>query len=50
MEWAIGVVAAVMLALYVWSHISAGHRISQKIQPFIDEVFGYGRKSSQKPR
>jgi hypothetical protein len=31
---------AVMLGLYVWSHMTAGYEISKKIQPFVDDLFG----------
>ena len=40
MEWAVGIFVAVMLGLYIWSHVSAGHRIGKKLQPFVDELFG----------
>jgi hypothetical protein len=40
MEWAFYIFLAVMLGLYVWSHVSAGHRIGKKLQPFVDELFG----------
>jgi hypothetical protein len=32
MDWAIWVLIAVMLGLYVWSHLTAGHE--------IDDLFG----------
>ncbi len=40
MEWVFWIVTVVMLGLYVWSHVSAGHRIGKKLQPFVDELFG----------
>jgi len=40
MEWAIWIFLAVMLGLYIWSHITAGHEIGKKIQPFVDNLFG----------
>jgi len=40
MEWAIWVFMAVMLGLYLWSHLTAGHEISKKLQPFVDSLFG----------
>ncbi len=40
MEWAIWVLIAAMLGLYIWSHVTAGHRISKKLQPFVDDLFG----------
>jgi hypothetical protein len=40
MEWAIWVFMAVMLGLYLWSHLTAGHEISKKLQPFVDDLFG----------
>jgi hypothetical protein len=40
MEWAIWVLIAVMLGLYVWSHLTAGHEISKKLQPFVDDLLG----------
>ena len=46
MEWAVGLFVVAMLGLYIWSHLSAGHRISKKTQPFIDDIFGV----TQKPR
>jgi hypothetical protein len=45
MEWAFGTVIAVMFGLYIWSHVTAGHRVGKKIQPFIDEVFGVSPSS-----
>jgi hypothetical protein len=39
MEWAIWILIAVMLGLYVWSHVTAGHRISKKTQPLVDKLF-----------
>ena len=49
MEWAFGAFFVVMLGLYIWSHVTAGHAISKKTQPFIDDLFGVRRKSEQKP-
>ena len=49
MEWALGIFFVVMLGLYIWSHVTAGHAISKKTQPFIDQLFGVGQKSEQKP-
>ena len=40
MDWAIWAFVAVMLGLYVWSHLTAGHKISKKLQPLVDELFG----------
>jgi hypothetical protein len=40
MEWAFGIVIVATLCLYIWSHVSAGHRIGKKLQPFVDELFG----------
>jgi hypothetical protein len=40
MEWAIWIFLVVMLGLYVWSHVTAGHQIGKKIQPFVDSLFG----------
>jgi hypothetical protein len=40
MEWAIGIFLVVMFGLYIWSHASAGRRIGEKLQPFVDELFG----------
>jgi hypothetical protein len=40
MEWAIWVLIAMMLGLYVWSHRTAGHEMSKKLQPFVDDLFG----------
>jgi hypothetical protein len=39
MEWAIWVFMAVMLGLYLWSHLTAGREISKKLQPFVDDLF-----------
>jgi hypothetical protein len=50
MEWGFGVFFVVMFGLYVWSHATAGHAISKKIQPFIDDLFDIGQESGQKPR
>ena len=49
MEWAIVAFFAVMLGLYVWSHVTAGHAIGKKVQPFIDDLFGVGPKTGQNP-
>lgn len=38
--WAIWVFMAVMLGLYLWSHLTAGHEIGKKLQPFVDDLFG----------
>jgi hypothetical protein len=40
MEWAIGIFLAVMLGLYIWSHVTAGRQIGNKIQPFVDDLCG----------
>ena len=40
MEWAICAFMAVMLGLYLWSHLTAGHEIGKKVQPFVDDLFG----------
>jgi hypothetical protein len=40
MARAIWIFLAVMLGLYVWSHVTAGHEIGKKLQPFVDELFG----------
>jgi hypothetical protein len=50
MEWAALIFIVAMLGLYVWAHVSAGHRIDKKLQPFVDEVFGVtpsGRSESK---
>jgi hypothetical protein len=51
-EWVIWVLIAVMLGLYIWSHLTAGHRIGKKLQPFVDDLFGVTpseRESKVKP-
>ena len=40
MDWLIWVLIAAMLGLYVWSHLTAGHEIGKKLQPFVDNLFG----------
>ena len=50
MEWAIGAFFAVMLGLYISSHVTAGHGIGKKVQPLIDQVFGVGPKTEQDPK
>ena len=50
MEWAIGVFFLVMIGLYVWSHVTAGHEIGKKVQPFPNDLFGEGSNSGQKPK
>ena len=50
MEWAFGLFFAVMLGLYIWSHLTAGHAIGKKVQPFVDDLFGIRPKSEQRPR
>ena len=50
MEWAIGAFFAVMLGLYIWSHVTGGHAMGKKVQPFIDDFFGVGPKAGQNPR
>ena len=53
MELALWIFLAVMLGLYVWSHVTAGHQISKNIQPFVDDLFDVitpsERKSKNKP-
>ena len=49
MEWAVGAFFGVMLGLYIWSHVTAGHAIGKKVQPFIDDLFGIGSKTGQNP-
>lgn len=48
MEWAFWAFFAVMIGLYIWSHVTAGHAISKKLQPFINDLFGVGRKPEHK--
>ncbi len=50
MDWAIGVFLVVMIGLYIWSHVTAGHAIGKKMQPFIDDLFGVSQKSGCKPQ
>lgn len=50
MEWAIGAFFAVMLGLYIWSHVTAGHAVGKKVQPFIDDLFGVSPKDPTKPK
>jgi hypothetical protein len=50
MEWAIGAFFAVMLGLYIWSHLTAGRAIGEKVQPFIDDVFGVRPTTGQNPK
>jgi hypothetical protein len=45
-----GVFFAVMLGLYFWSHVTAGHAIGKRVQPFIDDLFGVVPKTRQNPR
>ncbi|WP_187148922.1 hypothetical protein [Candidatus Korobacter versatilis] len=40
MEWIFGAVLVVTIGLYVWSIGWTGRRITRKIQPFIDDLFG----------
>jgi hypothetical protein len=47
MEWAFGVFFVVMFGLYIWSHVTAGHAISKKVQPFIDDLFGIGQNPAR---
>jgi hypothetical protein len=52
MEWVIVLFMAVMLGLYLWSHLTAGREISKKLQPFVDDLFGVAsseRDSKGKP-
>ena len=49
MEWAIGVFFAVMLGLYIWSHVTAGHAVGKKVQPFVDHLFGVDPKAGRNP-
>jgi len=37
---------AVMLGLYLWSHLTAGREISKKLQPFVDDLFGVAPSES----
>ena len=50
MDLAFLIVIALMLGLYIWSHLSAGHRVSKKIQRFVDDFFGVSPRPNQKPR
>jgi hypothetical protein len=51
MEWALWIFLAVMFGFYIWSHITASHEISKKIQPFVDNLFGATpSKGETKPR
>jgi len=50
MELAVGIFVVAMVALYIWSHVTAGHRIGKKLQPFVDELFGVSPKPPQKPK
>jgi hypothetical protein len=47
MESAFWVLIAVMLGLYIWSHLTAGHEISKKLQPFVDDLFGMTPSESE---
>jgi len=47
-EWAIGIFVFVMLGLYVWSHLTVGHRIGKKLQPFVDDFFGVAPSAKEK--
>jgi len=49
MEWAIAAFFAVMIGLYIWSHVTAGNAIGKRVQPFMDDLFGVGAKAGQKP-
>ena len=49
MEWAFGVFFVVMIGLYIWSHLTAGHAIGKKVQPFINDLFSVDQQSGQKP-
>jgi hypothetical protein len=52
MEVALWIFLAVMLGLYIWSHMTAGYQIGKKIQPFVDDLFGVTpseRESKDKP-
>jgi hypothetical protein len=40
MEWALWVFIAVMLGLFLWSLVTAGHVINKNVQPLIDDLFG----------
>jgi len=50
MDWAIGVFLVFMIGLYIWSHLTSGHAIGKKMQPFVDDLFGMGQKSDSKPQ
>jgi hypothetical protein len=49
-EWAIGIFVVVMLGLYVWSHVTAGHRIGKKLQTFVDDLFGVRPSGTQQSK
>jgi hypothetical protein len=49
-EWAIGIFVVVMLGLYVWSHVTAGHRMGKKLQPFVDDLFGVTPSDKQESK
>jgi hypothetical protein len=46
MEWVIGVFMAIMLGLYLWSHLTAGREVSKKLQPLVDDLFGVSPSES----
>jgi hypothetical protein len=51
MEWALWIFLALMFGLYIWSRITAGHKIGKKIQPFVDNLFGVTpSKGETKPK
>jgi hypothetical protein len=49
-ELAIGIFVVVMLGLYVWSHVTAGHRMGKKLQPFVDNFFGVTPSDKQESK
>jgi hypothetical protein len=47
MEWGIAAFVAVMFGLYVWSHVTTQKAISNRVQPFVDDLFGSHPRQDQ---
>ncbi len=48
MEWAFGVLVALMFGLYLWSIRTANQEVSKRIQPHIEDLFGTSPRQPEK--
>jgi len=41
MDWALWIFFGVMPGLFAWAHLTAGHEVSKKIQPYVDDLLAF---------